>query len=186
MKKILLINIFIVFILNNAICQKLEFNQLKNSDNISFISIDLNKQKWIENIDGKYYCLIPFSVNESIKENNTFWLLISTKFHPTIFLSWGIYTETGEFLCKSYSKKDCPGDVYEKELIIHTQENLNQHIGVGRYFLKFFSDNDRSSTFHTTEVGGVRFNDFNMDVSVGASTRQFLNNFIDNFCETYR
>lgn len=178
----------------NLISQSLEYRPLESGDKVAFTTIDLANYKWIENIDGKYYCLIPFEVKSSIDVSNTFWVIISCKkAHLSLGApDWGIYTDTGDCISKeNYQVRYCPEEEISnggRRFLVRDKDFLTQNITPGKYFIKFFSYAEVNILNKAGDIDmkyekdgewiGVNTDEF--DVSIGSSSEQFFNNFLND------
>lgn len=144
--------------------QKLDYSNpplkyYRITDNIRYTEIDFSKQKITTEEDGKYSVKLPFVVSKTAPVGELFWLLLYVPYNSK-FSGWGIYTANHKFICKDFYTFRTADAKYH----IQTQDNLNQKVTAGNYYLKL--------TF------SVKPATKDIKISVAYSTLAVLNEFV--------
>jgi formylglycine-generating enzyme required for sulfatase activity len=121
---------------------------------------EFSKQRITTEKNGNYSVKLPFVVNNTAPAGELFWLLLYIP-NDSKFSSWGIFTESGEFICKNYATYK----TFDAEYIVQAQENLSRQVTAGNYYLRLtFSE---------------RLTAKDIKISVAYSTQEVLDEFRD-------
>jgi tetratricopeptide (TPR) repeat protein len=160
----------------------LNYHPLEKEDKITFTPIDLRNLQWTRGTNGQYQASLPFYIIEPIKHGCLFWLLILAQSNTIPFV-WGIYTESEEGIGKSYKERTCSTN--DKKLIIQSQETLKKEMIPGKYLLKLFVENNPAEipVNQTKHKNEFETDIYSFGISLGASPKQILDDYISTLCK---